>query len=301
MMDPTTLFTYERHVDARSLRGDTLVVTLGAFSDAGGAQQLVDAGVLNSLSNRVIGRFDMDQVHDYTGSRPEITLERDHFEDYERPEILLHEVTGEDGETFFLLTGPEPSFQWERVAGAIRIVVEQLGVSRTLILQSFPAPVAHTRELPVTRFAGDAQDIARPQPMPATFRLRAPFTAMLTLRLQESGHSAVGLVAHVPQYLNEIEYPESAISLLHAMTEEGGPTIPLGSLETMATSVRESIDSQVGASPQLQQLVQAFEEHMDKNLISGGVSDEDVPSADEIAAEVERYLQGLDSPGDDPV
>jgi hypothetical protein len=40
---------------------------------------------------------------------------------------------------------------------------------------------------------------------------------------------------------------------------------------------------------------------MDKNLISGGVSDEDVPSADEIAAEVERYLQGLDSPGDDPV
>jgi hypothetical protein len=73
-MDPTTLFTYERHVDARSLRGDTLVVTLGAFSDAGGAQQLVDAGVLNSLSNRVIGRFDMDQVHDYTGRRPEITL-----------------------------------------------------------------------------------------------------------------------------------------------------------------------------------------------------------------------------------
>lgn len=37
-MDPTTLFSYERHVDSRALRGRTLIVTLGAFSDAGAAQ-----------------------------------------------------------------------------------------------------------------------------------------------------------------------------------------------------------------------------------------------------------------------
>ena len=41
-MDPSTLFSYERHVDSRSLRGRTLLVTLGAYSDAGDAQRLVD-------------------------------------------------------------------------------------------------------------------------------------------------------------------------------------------------------------------------------------------------------------------
>src|SRR5699024_8202322 len=92
-MDPTTLFNYERHVDSRSLRGRTLLVTLGAFSDAGGAQDVIDDHLLNSLPNRIVGRLDMDQVYDYAGRRPEITLELDQFSDYGKPEMLLHEVT----------------------------------------------------------------------------------------------------------------------------------------------------------------------------------------------------------------
>src|SRR5690625_3390193 len=182
-MDPTTLFSYERHVDSRSLRGRTLLVTLGAFSDAGSAQDLVDDHLLNTLSSRVVGRLDMDQVYDYAGRRPEVTLQLDHFTDFEKPEIPLHEVTAADGETFSLLTRPEPSSQWERVASALQIVVEQLDIERTLLLPGFPAPVPHTRELPVTRFAGNPGSISVRRTMPGTCRLRAPLTALLTMRL----------------------------------------------------------------------------------------------------------------------
>ena len=79
------------------------------------------------------------------------------------------------------------------VASALRIVVDQLGIERTLLLQGFPAPVPHTRELPVTRFAGDPESIEVRRAMPGTFRLRAPFNALLTLRLAEAGHEVVGL------------------------------------------------------------------------------------------------------------
>lgn len=231
-MDATTLFSYERHVDSRALAGRTLLVTLGAFSDAGAAQALVDDHLLNTLSSRVIGRVDMDQVYDYAGHRPEVTLELDHFTDYAAPEILLHEVTDTEGETFFLLTGPEPSFQWERVASAVRIIVDQLGIERTLMLQGFPAPVPHTRDLPVTRYAGDPDSITVRRTMPGTFRLRAPFTALLTLRLAEAGHEVVGLVAHVPQYLHEMSYPDAALALLEAVSQEQGPQLPVAALES---------------------------------------------------------------------
>src|SRR5690606_1686035 len=87
-MDPTTLFTYERHVDSRSLHGRTLLVTLGAFTDAGDAQELIDDHLLNTLSSRVVGRLDMDQVYDYAGHRPEVTLKLDRFTDYARPEKI---------------------------------------------------------------------------------------------------------------------------------------------------------------------------------------------------------------------
>lgn len=295
-MDSTTLFSYERHVDSRSLRGRTLLVTLGAFSDAGNAQALVDDHLLNTLPSRVVGRLDMDQVYDYAGRRPEVTLELDHFDDYDRPEILLHEVTDPEGEPFFLLSGPEPSFQWERVASALRIVVEQLGIERTLVLHGFPAPVPHTRELPVTRFAGDPESITVRRTMPGTFRLRAPFTALLTLRLADADHEVVGLTAHVPQYLHEIQYPDAAIALLRAIGQEKGPHIPIDALEAQAGPVRDSVAAQVEAAPQLQEMVAGLEQRFDRMITSGAGAE--VPTADDIAAQVEEYLAGLSDEGE---
>ncbi|MDO5662077.1 MAG: PAC2 family protein [Brachybacterium sp.] len=296
-MDPSTLFSYERHVDSRVLAGRTLLVTLGAFSDAGNAQDLVDDHLLNTLPSRVVGRLDMDQVYDYAGRRPEVTLELDHFQDYQRPEILLHEVTDPDGGTFFLLTGPEPSFQWERVASALRTVVDQLGIEKTLLLQGFPAPVPHTRELPVTRFAGNPDSITVRRTMPGTFRLRAPFTALLTLRLADAGHDVIGLVAHVPQYLHDISYPDAAIALLQAVQQESGPTLPVSALEQQAEPIRESIAGQVASAPQLQELVANLEGQYDRMITAGGA--DEVPTGDDLAAEFEQYLQGLDADGSD--
>src|SRR5690606_6064329 len=298
-MDPTTLFSYERHVDSRALRGRTLLVTLGAYSDAGEAQRLVDDHLLNTLESRVVGRLDMDQVFDYAGRRPEVTLQLDHFTEYEKPEILLHEVTALDGETFFLLTGPEPSFQWERVASALRIVVEQLGIERTLLLQGFPAPVPHTRELPVTRFAGDPDSITVRRAMPGTFRLRAPFTALLTMRPADARHEVVGLTVHVPQYLHEMAYPDAAIALLGAVAEEQGPTLPLGALEAQAVPIREAVAAQIDAQPALQEMVAGLEKRYDRMITSGGA--DEVPTADAIAAEVEQYLASFgDDGGESP-
>lgn len=295
-MDPTTLFSYETHVDSRSLRGRTLLVTLGAFSDAGNAQDLVDDHLLNTLPSRVVGRLDMDQVYDYAGRRPEVTLELDHFDDYQKPEIVLHEVTDPDGEPFFLLSGPEPSFQWERVANALRIVVDQLGIERTLLVQGFPAPVPHTRELPVTRFAGDPDSIEVRRTMPGTFRLRAPFTALLTLRLADAGHDVVGLVVHVPQYLHEMSYPDAAIALLHAIGQEKGPHVPMDALETQAGPVREAVTAQIDAQEQLQEMVSGLEQRYDRMITSGAGAE--VPTADDIAAEVEQYLAGFTDEGE---
>ncbi|MGP9695702.1 PAC2 family protein [Brachybacterium sp. AOP25-B2-12] len=306
MLDPTTLFQYEKDVEPRSLTATTMVVTLEAFADAGHAQELIEEHLFDALPHRVIGRLDLDQVFDYGAHRPEITLEHDRFLDYARPEILLYEVTAPNERPFYLLTGPEPTLQWERIASAIRIVVEQLGVTRTVMAQSFPAPVPHTRPLTITTYADDPEHIQAPRPLPATFRMRSTFTYLLTLRLGQAGHETVGLVAHVPQYLHEMPYPEATIALLRGIETETGLPMPVGALAPAAQATREAVAEQVADAAQLQQLVRAFEENYDRALPAGpgdstpgGPAETEVPSGDEIAAEVERFLQGLgDGTGD---
>lgn len=304
MLDPTTLFTYDKHIDSRTLTGETLLVTIDAFADAGHAQELIDEHLLGALPHRVIGRLDLDQVYDYGAHRPEITLERDRFLDYERPEIVLHEVTGPGGDPFYLLTGPEPTLEWERVASALRIVVEQLGVRRTVLAQSFPAPVPHTRPLQVTAYADDPSHIRRPSPVPATFRLRSSFTHLLTMRLGEAGHETVGLVAHVPQYLHEMPYPDAAIALLRSIEGESALTLPVGALGAASRETRELVDQQIAQAPQLAELVKNLEHGFDRSLSAGGTSDTpapaaDMPSDEQISAEIERFLADLSNdPGD---
>src|SRR5690625_7274267 len=105
-----------------------------------------------------------------------------------------------------------------------------------------------TRDLPVTCSAGDSSSINVRRTMHGSFRLRAPFTALLTLRLADSGHDVVGLVAHVPQYLHELSYPDAAIALLRAVDQEHGPRIPFDALEAQAQPVRESVAAQVERS-----------------------------------------------------
>ncbi len=299
MLDPSDLFQPSDHVEP-ALRSEAatdrvLLVTLGSHGDAGESQALVDDHLLEQFANHRLGRFDADQLIDYAGHRPGVIFDRDHFRGYEPPEISLHELTDGAGHDFLLLCGPEPALQWERFAASIDQVVGMFGVGRVVILQAFPAPAPHTRPVQVSTFASDAALLEGRTGLPATFKLGAGFSALLTLRLGEQGRQVIGLVAHVPHYLADTQYPAAAIALLSNAEQVSGLRLPTeGRLAQAAAVTQRIVDQQVADSPEAQQVVTQLEEQYEhatrqRQLTSGA----GLPTADEIGAEVEAFLQGL--------
>lgn len=309
MLDPTTLFAWEDDVDQRTVHAPTLVVTLGSYVDAGHTQRLLDRHLLENLPHRLLGRFDADQVLDYAGRRPTIVFDRDHFSRYDKPEIALHLVTDVDGHDFLLLHGPEPSLQWERMAASVRHVVEQLDVRRTVLVQTMPSPSPHTRPVAITRYASDPRMLGDDhRPLMGTFQLSASFTGVLTVRLGEHAHEVLGLVAHVPHYVADADYPAAALAMMDALRENASLALPAGGLDLAGAIVGAQLDRAVAENEELATLVAQLEEHYDKLL--GGhqlhALGEQVPSADEIGHQFEQYLAGLggadrspDAPGPD--
>lgn len=304
MLDPTELFQPEPHLDAAdcSQPGDdhpTLLVTLGGYGDAGGAQGLIDRQLTDRLANHKIGTFDIDQLYDYAGHRPQIVFDRDHFNNYQAPEIALHKVADGEGTGFLLLTGPEPALQWERMIASIEYVIEHFGVHRTVILQSFPAPTPHTRPVHVSGFASDPVLLGDRDGLPGSFQMGSPFIGLLTLRLGEHGKDVIGLVAHVPHYVAESEYPEAAIALLQQAGPVAGLQLPIdGTLSQSAASIRKLIEAQVEAAPEAQQVVAKLEEQYEQYMSQRELSARaNMPTADEIGAEVEEFLKGLGDEG----
>lgn len=312
MLDPTSLFQFESHVDQRTIRARALVVTLGSYADAGHTQHIVDEHLLNTLDSHQIGHVDIDQVLDYAGHRPSVVFDGDRFTGYDAPSITLHQLTDDAGEPFLLLRGPEPALQWERMAAAVQHIVEQLDVQTTYLVAGFPAPMPHTRPLEVTRFASDpAALLPGNQRFPARFQMSASFGGLLTIRLGEAGHDVIGLMVHVPQYLADVEYPDAAIAALTNLSDVGSLQLPTGQLAASAGIVRAQIDAQMSDSEELTQVVGQLEANYDefmrgrRSLPAPEVAEGSIPSADEIGAQFEEYLQtldDLDSPdqGDEP-
>jgi hypothetical protein len=294
MLDPVRLFDFDPHIDRRTVRADTLVVTLGGH-DAGHTQRIVDEHLLNTLPNHTLGRFDTDQLIDYGSLRPRIAFDRDHFSDYRTPAIELHHVSDARGRSFLLLSGPEPSLQWERVVDAVDWLLDQFDITETVLVHGVPAPAPHTRAVHVSRYAGQGDLVPIDESVPMMFEMGATFGSLLTLRLAEKGRNVTGLVAHVPHYLVTGDVPSAAIALLERLGKHTELDLPVGALPEAAALLRERVDAEVSESEEIQhmvgQLEQQYDQFMSGRTLTAGA---DVPSAEDIGAQVEDFLRGLD-------
>ena len=275
-----------------------MVHAMSGFIDAGGAGRLSAEHLLETLEHEVVASFDPDQLVDYRSRRPVMVYDKDHYESYATPLVQLHAVRDLQGQTFLLLTGPEPDLQWERFVGAVRELVVRFGVQTTIGVHAIPMAVPHTRPIGVLSHGNRAGLAPERQSWVGTVQIPASVAALLELRLGESGHDAMGFVVQVPHYLADTDYPEAAAVLVDNVGESAGLTLPTGSLLTSAEQTRLAITEQVAGSDEVGRVVTALEQQYDAYVGARGrtslmaAGDTDLPSADELGAEVERFLAG---------
>ncbi|MEU1808970.1 proteasome assembly chaperone family protein [Micromonospora aurantiaca (nom. illeg.)] len=304
MLDPHEL--YELTDELPELGQPVLIQALTGFVDAGNATRLAREQLLTSLDARVVARFDVDQVFDYRSRRPVMTFVEDHWESYDAPALELHLLRDDDETPFLLLTGPEPDLQWERFVAAVTGLSARLDVRLTVGLNSIPMAVPHTRPSGVTAHATRKELIAGHEPWLQKVQVPAGVGHLLEYRLGERGRDALGFAAHVPHYVAQAEYPAAAEALLSAVSRSTGLLLPVEALRTSAEAVRVEIDRQVTQTEEAVTLVQALEEQYDafargrgeKSLLAGETGP--LPTADELGAELERFLAEQTRPGDTP-
>jgi PAC2 family len=296
MLDPKGL--YELVGDVPELDAPVLVYSLDGFIDAGSAGKGLVDHLLSTLQHRTIARFDADLLVDYRARRPELLFVEDHFDRYAAPELALRLVHDQDGTAFLLLTGPEPDVQWERFAAAVIGLVERLGVRLTIGVHGIPMAVPHTRPLGVTAHATRRELVTVVNPWRGELRLPSSMSSLLELRLGEAGHDAMGFVAHVPHYLAEADYPDASLVLLRSIAAATGLALPADALSEAAGLTRKLVQEQVDQSEEVGRVVRALESQFDAfvgeanrgSLLSDRVA---MPSAEEIGAQVERFLADL--------
>jgi proteasome assembly chaperone (PAC2) family protein len=302
VLDPAELYRIEP--DLPELSEPVLVVVLDGFVDAGAAARLAVESLLAGGSGHLVARFDVDQLVDYRSRRPPLRFESDHWTSYRAPELDVVALADSAGTPFLLLSGPEPDTQWERFATAVEQLVRHLGVRLVVNMTGIPMAVPHTRPIGVTVHGTRPELTEGHEALFASAEVPGSAVALVEYRLGEAGHAAMGFAVHVPHYLARAEYPQAARVLVDHLAVATGLYLSTEALTAAAERAEREIAEQVAASEEVAQVVAALERQYDTVVSGGGERSGaglggQLPSADELAAEVERFLAGHDD-GPDP-
>jgi proteasome assembly chaperone (PAC2) family protein len=310
MQDPNDIYDVDpqvaAEVETRSAGGlgPVLVHALRGFMDAGSAGQLAVEHLTEELSATRLATFDVDQLIDYRSRRPIMTFDSSTWSDYDEPELVVDVIHDAAGVPFLLLHGLEPDVQWERFASAVRQIVERFDVPLTIGLHGIPMGIPHTRPLSVTAHSTRPELISDHKSWFGTVQVPASASALLELRLGQSGHDAMGFAVHVPHYLAQSSFPQASITALENLQRVTGLDLQLASLTQAANETVLEIERQVNGSEEVAAVVHALEEQYDAfthNLGRTGLLAESaqLPTADELGEEFERFLaqQTGDGPG----
>lgn len=297
MLDPNELYTLAEEQPAPDeLDKPVLLHALGGFIDAGFAGKLASEHLMETLPNRVLATFDVDQLYDYRARRPPMLFVEDHWESYETPELVLHLVTDPSGTNFLMLTGPEPDVQWERFVAAVTNIVDHYGVRLTVGIHAIPMAVPHTRPAGLTAHGTRPELVVGSRPWVGRVQVPGNIAGLLEFRLGEGGRDAAGYAVHVPHYLAQSEYPDAAVALLSAVERISGLSLPSEPLRLAARQTMAAIEEQVSGQPEVAAVVRALEQQYDAYVAAQGnalpLADDSIelPTADELGAELERFL-----------
>ncbi len=305
MRDPADLYQLSPDQPTEAeLGAPVLVFSLTGFVDAGQASRLAADHLLQSLEHRLLVRFDLDEIYDYRARRPVLTFDNNHWSDYRDPRLDLYQVTDLAGRSFLLLLGPEPDLQWERFCVAVQNLVERYQVQLVIGMHAIPMGVPHTRPVGVTAHATTPSRVEGYRRWVGEVQVPGHMTGLLEYRLGQAGHEAAGFAAHVPHYLAQNDYPAAAQVLLESVARLGSLRLPSQALATAGAEVQSAVAAQVATQPEVESVVRALEEQYDSMLASDnspiGPGPTELPSADELGAELERFLAENDGQGPTP-
>lgn len=278
---------------ARPPRMDrVLVLGLEGWIDAGAGAAQATAALRAGTKMELIGTFDSNALIDARARRPMVQLTDGVHEAITWPTIQVWAGTDQHGTGIVLLTGPEPDLKWQAFTEDVLHLAADLSVTMTVGFGAFPATVPHTRPVRLAATATTRELADGIGFVPGTIEVPGGIHAVIEQAMGADDRPATGLWARVPHYIANLPYPAAAVAILDGLRFVSGVDVDTSELQAAAGVTNDRIDSLIGNSADHSAMLRALETQWDAETgsISGPMPD-DLPSGDELAAELERFLR----------
>jgi predicted ATP-grasp superfamily ATP-dependent carboligase len=282
------------------LRAPVMVCAFKGWNDAGEAATAALSYIKGSFDAHDVGRIDPEEFYDFTAVRPTVRLTEGSVREIEWPEnsFSIARVAGADGD-LVLLQGVEPSLRWRRFTDDVISAARELGVQMVITLGALLADVPHSRPVAVTGITSDEGLVERLGFDPPSYEGPTGIVGVLQRACADGGLPAVSLWASVPHYVAASPNPKVALALVRAFEGAAGLAVDGGELEEAAEDYERQVTAAVASDPEVKAFVERLENAMDEVQAENPPDEGQLPSADTIASDFQRFLRqrGPEDPG----
>ena len=282
-VDPDDLYTVLRVPDVDA---PVLLVHFDGWIDAGQSAAAAVEHVLTEIEAEPIVRFDTEWLLDHRARRPTMHIVEGVHTGLDWPGIDIAIGRDADDADVLVLHGAEPDHNWRSFSDAVVDLATRFGVRKMVGLGTYPAAAPHTRPARLSVTAA-TPDLAAGEYASATLDVPAGVESALQLALHEAGIPALGLWAQVPHYVAAAPYAAAVLALVEGLRETAGVHIDTGDLVERALTNRRRLDELVASEPSHGDMLAELEQRHDE----AAATERELPTSDELAAEVEQFLR----------
>jgi len=279
---------------AAALRRPLLVAGFEGWNDAADAASTAAGWLTQHGESTRVASIDPEEHFDFQSRRPQVALVDGVTRQITWPENVFFTV-GFGDRDLVVLRGIEPSYRWRSFCRAVTDVAHETHCEMVITLGALLADVPHTRAARITGTATDTELVDRLGLTQSRYEGPTGIVGVLNDYCRAQGVPSVSLWAPVPHYLAAPPNPPATLALLERFAGLAGLTVDLDGLARTAQSWREKVDEVAAGDDDVRNYVSTLEERFDAEATAdGSVSDRSwgrLPSGDELAREVERYLR----------
>jgi len=270
------------------MKSPILVFGLAGWGDAASAAS--DAADWLAEDGQPIVTFDPDSIFDYRSNRPILRFSAGEAQSLAWPRMEIVHVRP-SGRDVLVMVGNEPDYAWARISDALGDLVQHLDVAHLVTLGSVPTPVRHGLETAVFCTASDPR-LLLPGDEMLMDEIIVPAAAGTVFRgaVQDVGVEAIGYWAQVPQYVGRPYHP-AVLGLLRKVSVQIGAEFEVSDMEEEAQVQIGRLDEIISQRSEAAEFIEGLED----SVGTTSKIPDDLPTADEIADEVLKFLQNPDA------
>jgi proteasome assembly chaperone (PAC2) family protein len=282
--------------EQRQLTDPVLVAAFEGWNDAGDAASTAIEHLELTWDATPLAELDPDDYYDFQVTRPTVRMVEGITRRIDWPTTRLS-VCRPPGSSVdvVLVHGIEPNMRWRKFCAELMGYVEQLGVTTVVTLGAMLMDTPHTRPVPVTGMAYDANSAAKFGLESSRYEGATGIVGVFQDACVQAGVPAISFWAAVPHYVSQPPAPKATLALLHRVEEALDIEVPLGALPEQAEEWEQTVTEMAEEDEDVRNYVRALEERGDADA-DNQLSE---TSGDAIAADFERYLRrrGRGGPG----